>query len=89
MTFEMVFRCVVNIQFIASLVNIRALSHPALILVPPHIAFLVPRHHLHMPSSIDFPPSSTALKILINQWNSNKAVLILSKSQEFGTNRYF
>jgi len=89
MTFEMVFRYVVNIQFIASLANIRALSHPAaLILIPLHIVSLVPRHHLHVPSSIDFPPSSTALKILINQWNSNRAVLVLSKSLQFGTYRY-
>jgi len=88
MTFEMVFRCVVNIQFMASLANIRALSLPALIRILLHIASLIPRHHLHMPSSIDFPPSSTALKILINQWNSNRAVLIMSKSLQFGTNRY-
>jgi hypothetical protein len=40
-----------------------------------------------MSSSIYFPPSSTDLT-LINQWNSNRAVLVLSKSLQFGTNRY-
>ena len=88
MTFEMVLRYVVNIQFMATLANIRDLSLPVLILIPLHIASLIPRHHLRMPSSADFPPSSTALKILTNQWNSNGAVLILSKSLQFGTNRY-
>jgi hypothetical protein len=85
---EMVFRYVVDIQFIASLSNICALRRPALILIPLHIASLVPRHHLHIPSSIDFLPSSTDLTTPINQWNSNRAVLFLSKSLRFRTNGY-
>ena len=88
MTREMVFRYVVDIQFIASLSNIRALRCRVLILVPLHIASLVPLHHLHMPSSIDFPPSSTDLTTPINQWNSSRAVLVLSKLLQFETNRY-
>ena len=88
MTCEMVFRYVVDVQFVASLSNIRALRRPVLVLIPLHLASLVPRHHLHMPSSIDFPLSSTNLTTQINQWNSNRAVLVLSKSLQFGTNRY-
>ena len=61
MTCEMVFRYVVNIQSIASLSNIRALRRPAPILIPLLLASLIPRHHLHIPSSIDFPLSSTDL----------------------------
>jgi len=85
---EMVFRYVVDGQFIASLSNIRALRCPALILIPLHLAPLAPRHHLHIPSSIDSPLSSTYLTTQINQWNSNRAILALSKSLQFGTNRY-
>jgi len=90
MTCEMVFRYVVDLQLVASLSNIRALRRPALILIliPLHLASLVFRHHLHMPSSIDSPPSSTDLTTQINQWNSNRAILVLSKSLQFGTNRY-
>ena len=85
---EMVLRYVVDVQFIASLSNIRALRHPALILIPLHLASVVPQHHLHMSSSIDFPPSSADLTTPTNQWNSNRAVLVLSKLLRFGTNRY-
>ena len=97
MTCKMVFRYVVNIQFtIASLSNICALRHPALILIPLRLASLVPLrlasliplYQLHLPSSIEFPPSSTDLTMPINQWNSNKAILVLSTSLQFGTNRY-
>ena len=88
MTCEMVFRYAVDVQFVVSLSNIRVLRHPALILIPLHLASLAPRHHLHMPSSIDFPPSSTDLTTQLNQWTSNRAILVLSKSLQFGTNRY-
>jgi len=88
MTCKMVFRYVVDVQFVVSLSNILALRHPALILIPLHLAFLVPRHHLHMPSSIDFPPSSTDLTTPINQLNSNRAILVLSKSLQFRQQRY-
>jgi len=87
MTREIVFRYVVDVQFIASLSDICALRHLALILIPLHLASVVP-HHLHMLSSINFPPSSTELATPINQWNSNRAVLVLSKSLQFGTNKY-
>jgi len=88
MTCEMVFRYVVNIQFIASLSNIRALRLLVPILIPLRLASLVPRHHLHMFSSIDFPLSSTDLTTQINQLNSNRAILVLSKSLQFRTKRY-
>ena len=88
MTCEMVFRYVVNIQFFVSLSNICAIRRPALVLILLHLASLVPRHHINIPSSIDFPPSSTDLTAQINQWNSNKFILVLSKSLQFGTNRY-
>ena len=88
MTCEMVFRYVVDGQFIASLSSIRALRRPAPIHIPLHFASLVPRHHLHMRSSIDFPPSSIDLTTQINQWHCNRAILVLSKSLQFGTNRY-
>jgi len=67
MTCEMVFRYVVDVQFVASFSNICALRRPALILISLHLASLVPRYHLHMPSSISFPPSSTHLTTPINQ----------------------
>ena len=88
MTCGMVFRYAVDVQFVDCLSNIRALRRPVFILIPLHLASLVPCHHLHIPSSIDFPPSSTDLTTPINQWNSNRAFLILSKSLQFGTNRY-
>ena len=88
MTCEMVFRYVVDVQFVASLSNIHALRRPAPILIPLHLASLVPQHHLLMHSSIDFPLSSTNLTTQINQWNSKRAILVLSKSLQFGTNRY-
>jgi hypothetical protein len=82
----------VDIQFIASLSNIRALRRPALILIliliPLHLASLVPRHHLPMPSSIDFPSSFPDIATPINQWNSSRTILVLSKSLQFETNRY-
>jgi len=74
MTYEMVVRYVVDVQFVASSSNIRALRCSGLILIPLHLASLVPRHHLHIPrhhlhipSSIDFPLSSTDLTTQINQ----------------------
>ena len=88
MTCEIVFRYVVNIQLVAFLSNIRALRLPVLILIPLRLASLIPRHHLHVPSSIDFPPSSTDLTTLIKQWNSNRAVLLLLKSLQFRTKGY-
>ena len=88
MTCEMVFGYAVDIQFIASLSNIRALRRPVFILIPLPLASLVPRHHFHIPSSIDFPPSSTDLTTPIHQWNSNRAILVLSKSLQFEINRY-
>ena len=88
MTCEMVFRYVVDIQFIASLSNIRTLRRLVLILIPLHTASCLPWYHLHMPSSINFPSSSTDLTIPISRWDSNRAVLALSKLLQFGTNRY-
>ena len=82
---EMVFRYVVDIQFVASLSNIRALRRPALILIPLHLASLVPRYHIS--SSIDFPPSSTDVTPQINQLNSHRFILVLSKSLQFKTKR--
>jgi len=88
MTCDMVFRYVVDVQFVASLSNVRALRRPALILIPLHLASLVLRHHLHMPSSIDFLLSSTDLTTPINQLNSHRVILVLSKWLQFRQQRY-
>jgi len=88
MTCEMVFRCVVDAQSVPSLSNIRALRCPEIILLSLHLTSLAPRHPLHMPSSLDCLPSSTDLTTQINQWNSNRFILVLSKSLQFRTNKY-